>query len=111
MYADDTQLYFDFSPEDEVSADATIAGCVNEVKAWLSDDFLLLNENKNEAMTVMPINQSAVAKSIKLGNVTVPLSVSVTNLGAVFDIKCRMEEHATRVFRIANYYLHRIRGI
>ena len=36
---------------------------------------------------------------------------SVTNLGAVFDKKCRMEEHATRVCRSANYYLHRIRKI
>ena len=111
MYADDTQLYLDFSPEDEVSAHATIAGCVMEIKAWLSDNFLLLNENKTEAMTVMPVNQPAVAKSIQLGDVTVPLSASVTNLGAVFDKKCRMEEHATRVCRSANYYLHRIRRI
>ena len=79
-----------------------------EMKAWLSDNFLLLNENKTEAMTVMPVNQPAVAKSIQLGDVTVPLSASVTNLGAVFDKKCRMEEHATRVCRSANYYLHRI---
>ena len=82
-----------------------------EMKAWLSDNFLLLNENKTEAMTVMPVNQPAVAKSIQLGDVTVPLSASVTNLGAVFDKKCRMEEHATRVCRSANYYLHRIRRI
>ena len=33
-------------------------------------NFLLLNENKTEAMTVMPVNQSAVAKTIQL----VPLS-------------------------------------
>ena len=59
----------------------------------------------------MPVNQPAVAKSIELGDVTIPLSASVTNLGAVFDKKCRMEEHATRVCRSANYYLHRIRRI
>ena len=111
MYADDTQLSLDFSPEDEVSAHATNAGCVKEIKAWLSVNFLLLNENKTEAMTVMPVNQPAVAKSIKPGDVTVPLSASVTNLGAFFDKKCRMEEHATRVCRSANYYLHRIRRI
>ena len=108
MYADDTQLYLDFSPEDEVSAHA---GCVIEIKAWLSDNSLLLNENKTEAMTVMPVNQPEVAKSIQLGDVTVPLSASVTNLRAVFDKKCRMVEHATRVCRSANYYLHLIRSI
>ena len=111
MYANATQLYLDFSPEDEVSVHATIAGCVKEIKAWRSDNFLLLNENKIEAMTGMPVNQPAVAKSIKLGDVIVPLSASVTNLGAVFDKKCRMGEHAIRVCRGANYYLHRIRRI
>ena len=62
-------------------------------------------------MTVMPVKQPAVAKSIKLGDVTVPLLASITNLGAVFDKKCKMEEHATRVCRSANYYLLRIRKI
>ena len=72
MYADDTQLYIDFSPEGEDSAHAIIAECVKEIKAWLSDNFLLLNENKAEAITVIPVNQSAVAKSIQLGGVTIP---------------------------------------
>ena len=67
---------------------------VKEIKEWLSDNFLLLNENKTEAITVMPVNQSAVAKSIKLGDVTVLLSSTVTK-------KCRTGEHATRVCRSA----------
>ena len=111
MYADDTKLYLDFCPEDEVFAYATIAGCAKEMKSWLSDNFLLLDENKTEAKTVMLVNQAVVAKSFKLGDVTVLLSASVTNLGAVFDKKCRMEEHATRVCRSANYYLHHIQRI
>ena len=48
---------------------------------------------------------------VKLGDVTVLLSASVTNLGAVFDKKCRMEEDATRVCRSAKYYQHRIRRV
>ena len=39
------------------------------------------------------------------------LSTSVTNLGAVFDRKCKMAEHANRICRNANYYLHRIQKI
>ena len=79
MYADDTQLYFDFSPEDEVTIHTIIDECVGlkEIKEWLSGHFLLLNENKTEAITVMQVHQSAVAKSIQLGDVTVPLSCSV----------------------------------
>ena len=55
MYADDTKLYPDFSSEDEDSAHAITAECLKENKAWL------LNENKTEAITVIPINQSTVA--------------------------------------------------
>ena len=73
MYADDTQVYLDFSLDNEVSAHAIIAECVKKIKAWLSDNLLLLNENKIEAMTVMPVNQPSATKSIKLGDVTVPL--------------------------------------
>ena len=43
MCADDTQLHIDFSPEDEVFAHVVIAECVKEIKAWTSENFLLLN--------------------------------------------------------------------
>ena len=79
MYADDTQLYLDFSPEDEDSVHANIAEYVKEIKAWLSDNFLLLNENKTEAITVIPVNQFAVAKSIQLGNVTMSYVTVITS--------------------------------
>ena len=111
MYADDTQLNLDFSPEDEDSAHASIAEYVKEIKAWLSDNFLLPNENKTEAITVKPVNQSAVAKSIQLGEVTILMSTFVANLGAVFDRKCKMAEHANRICRNTNYYLHLIQKI
>ena len=74
MHADDIQLCLDFSPEDEDSAHAIIVECVKEIKTWLSDNFLLLNENNTESITVIPVNQSAVAKSIQLGDVIIPLS-------------------------------------
>ena len=111
MYADNTQLYLDFRPEDEVSAHAFIAECVKQLKAWLSDNLLLLNVKMTETITVIPVYQYAVAKSIQLGDVTIPLSAAVTNLGAVFDRKCKMKEHATRSCWNAKYYLQRMRNI
>ena len=75
--------------------------CVKEIKACLSDNFLLPNESKTEPITVIPVNQSAVAKFSQLGVVTIPLSAFVTNLGAVFDRKCKMAEHSTRICRKA----------
>ena len=103
MYADDTQLYFDFSPEDEVTIHTIIDECVGlkEIKEWLSGNFLLLNENKTEAITVMQVQTLFNSEML------------LFHYLAVFDKKCRMEEHAaaTRVFRSANHYLQRIRRI
>ena len=91
MYTDDTQLYLDFSPEDEDSAHANIAECVKEIKAWLSDNFLLLNENKTEAITVIPVNQLAVAKSIQLGDVTISYVTVVTLHNAPVGVIKKLE--------------------
>ena len=50
MYADDSQLYVDFSPCDEKTALANLQQCIQEVREWLRENFLLLNENKTEVV-------------------------------------------------------------
>ena len=48
-YADDTQLYISFNPVDKTSeADAVIAieNCIHDVRAWMRDDKLILNDDK-----------------------------------------------------------------
>ena len=47
MYADDGQLYVDFSPCDEKTALANLQRCIQEVREWLRENFLLLNDKKN----------------------------------------------------------------
>ena len=50
MFADDSQLYVDFSPCDEKTALANLQRCIQEVREWLRENFLLLNENKTEVV-------------------------------------------------------------
>ena len=50
VYADDTQLYVDFPPNDSASAADQISRCVIDVKAWLASRYLLLNEAKTETI-------------------------------------------------------------
>ena len=47
MYADDSQLYVDFSPCDEKTALANLQRCIQEVREWLRENVLLLNNKKN----------------------------------------------------------------
>ena len=45
MYADDGQLYVDFSPCDRKTALATYS-CIQEVREWPRENFVLLNDKK-----------------------------------------------------------------
>ena len=56
-YADDTQLYISFNPVDNTSeADAVIAiefeNCIRDVRLWMRDDKLLLNDDKTEFLII-----------------------------------------------------------
>ena len=54
-YADDTQLYISFNPVDNTSeADAVIAieNCIRDVRAWMRDDKLMLNDDKTEFLII-----------------------------------------------------------
>lgn len=46
LYADDTQIYLPLRPNCNVSC-ATLRRCLDEVKDWLADNLVQLNEEQN----------------------------------------------------------------
>ena len=46
LYAEDTQLYITFPPTDHTQALARMEACVQDAKAWLCDNGLVMNEKK-----------------------------------------------------------------
>src|SRR4029434_5635680 len=50
-YADDTQLYLSMKP-DEIVHLAKIETCLQDVKSWMANNFLLLNSDKTEVMYI-----------------------------------------------------------
>ena len=54
-YADDTQLYVSFSPNKstwQFEAVTAIQHCVDDIRNWMTNDKLLLNDDKTELETV-----------------------------------------------------------
>ena len=115
-YADDTQLYISFNPVDNTSeADAVIAteNCIRDVRAWMRDDKLTLNDDKTEFLiigTERQLSRVSVDK-IKIGQAEESLVSSVRNLGAWFDSHLDMSTRVTKACASAFYYLHNIRHI
>ena len=54
-YADDTQLYLSFKPTDsssEVEAVSAMQECTCDVRAWMGEDQLMLNDGKTEFLII-----------------------------------------------------------
>ena len=108
MYADDSQLYVDFSPCDEKTALANLQRCIHEVREWLRENFLLLNDNKTE---VVIFGKDTTEKQLQIGKSVISSRSAATSLGCILDSKLNMSQHVSRVCKSANYYLHCIRKI
>ena len=54
VYADDTQLYITFksSQEPADSCITTLEKCIQEIRSWMKQNFLKLNEEKTESHAI-----------------------------------------------------------
>ena len=66
LYADDTQLYISFNPDDQYLCTMLcnkVAECINEMKEWFSTNYLKLNEDKTKLVL---FSKPSVFKKFKL---------------------------------------------
>ena len=59
LYADNTQLYITFPPTDHTQALARMEACVQDEKAWLCDNGLVMNDNKSHTSHCHPFIKPA----------------------------------------------------
>ncbi len=84
FYADDTQLYLSFRPDDPTVA-ARISGCLADISAWMKEHHLQLNL-ANIELLVFPATPTLQHDfTIQLGSSTITPSASVRNLSVIFD--------------------------
>ena len=80
--------------------DAVIAleNCIRDVRAWMRDDKLMLNDDKTEFLiigTERQLSKVSVDK-IKIGQAEVSPASSVRNLGTWFDSHLDMSTHVSK---------------
>ena len=113
-YADDTQLYTFFKPgEDELSALNKMQKCIAEIKSWMSQNWLKLNDDKTEFIILgSPSNLMKVStEHIVVGKHKITKSHHVRNIGATFDSTATMQPHVAKVSQNAWYHLFTISKI
>ncbi len=109
-YADDTQLYLSFQPDDPTVA-ARILGCLADISAWMKEHHLQLNLAKTELLVVPATPTLQHDFSIQLGTSIITPSTSVRNLGVIFDDQLTFKEHIAKTARSCRFALHNIRKI
>jgi len=87
--------------------------CVSEVKAWMTENKLKLNDDKTE---VMFIASDYYRKLIALENISIDSTVivptsSVRNIGVIFDHALTMKNQVTTVCRSLHLHLRNIGSI
>ncbi len=95
FYADDTQLYLSFRPDDPKVA-AWISGCLADISACMKEHHLQLNLAKT-ALLVFPATPTLQLDcTIQLGSSTITPSSSVRNRDVISDDQLTFKDHIAK---------------
>lgn len=114
-YADDTQLYVSFKPgsSNESKALSVIESCINEIKIWMFNNKLKLNDDKTEFLVIgsKRLKASMSKKYVKVGDIMVEEAFSAKNLGVIFDGELSMKSQVSSVCKSTFFKLKLIAQI
>ena len=113
FYADDTQLYISFDhTTDKDKAIVKLESCLEDVRTWMYQNFLKLNDEKTEFMIISkkqsPINGPI---TIKMGHSTIVSVDKVKNLGVIFDKNLTMDNQISNIRKQCYHQIHNIAHI
>uniref|UniRef100_A0A3P9KUI2 Reverse transcriptase domain-containing protein n=1 Tax=Oryzias latipes TaxID=8090 RepID=A0A3P9KUI2_ORYLA len=103
-YADDTQLYVAVSPDDLEPVN-TLLNCILDIKLWMAENFLQLNQDKTEVLIIGPEDKrEMILPELR----TFKSSQCVRNLGVLFDSELNFTPHIRNIVKIGFYHLKNI---
>jgi len=116
IYADDIQLYSIFDPK--IPGDAAVAifklsCCVEDIRSWMNQNKLKLNDSKTEffiATSSQNMNR-LTDTTIRIGTTEISPAATIRNLGVVFDSNMTMSSHITSLCKSVNFILWNISRI
>ena len=97
-YADDLQIYLPVKPNGN-SAQCSLFDCIADIKQWLAQNFLHLNDDKTECI----VFGDTVTDDFSI--LSSKLSSTVRNLGVTFDSHRRFDKQISNVVRTSFFLL------
>jgi hypothetical protein len=116
-YADDNQLYSSFKPGSDVQPEEAAVSqmnqCIQEVRTWMLQHKLKINDAKTELIIIGGPRQLQKVQNfnITVGTSTIHPVDKVRNLGMIFDKHLNMKDHINSVCKKGFYQLYRLKQI
>ena len=116
FYADDTQVYISFCPNDrldQLNAGELLESCITNICSWMSHDNLKLNDEKTELLIIGTPQklEKVVITHIRVGNTNIHPVPVARNLGSWLDANVSMTEHISKSCSSSFHYLNNLRRI
>ena len=111
MYADDTQLYMSCKVVESEAAVLHMEDCVAEVKQWMKENFLKLNDSKTQVVLLSKHSRSKDVthiRTINIGNSSVNAMPRAKNIGCILDSNLTIEAQVVNVTRKCYVSIHEI---
>jgi len=106
IYADDTQLFFSFHPDNFDSSISHLQNALQQISFCMIANLLTLNSTKTEFLLIGLKNQHA-----KIYNASLNTSHSARNLGFMFDEHLNFSDQITSHFKACYYHINPLRCI
>ena len=116
FYADDTQLYIAFRPQDSESQEAAlhrVEACIADIQKWMCRNRLKLNDDKTVVMLFSSKHNITFKEGInvRIGESIITPTLQVQNLGVTYDMTMTMDQHVNGMCRSAYAHLRNIAQI
>ena len=110
LYADDTQLYLSFNIDETEMAFQKMEKCISEIRVWMANQFLCLNDNKTEVILIGSehLLKNVESQNLVIGDESITPSPKARNIGAMFDETLSMQNHIAQMSKGAWYHLRQI---
>ena len=115
-YADDSQVYISFSPNDRAEQLAVVRNmedCIRDIRFWMLNNDLKFNDDKIEFLIIGSSQQLEKLDniSIRVGDSDIHPVPLARNLGCWFDSRLSMASHITKLCASSFYYIYNIHRI
>ena len=110
-YADDTQLYVSYDPRIPGALESALqrlTNCINEIKDWMAQNYLKLNDSKTEffiAGSHHNLRHLPPSIELSIGSSKISPSVNIRNLGVMFDSPMSLSPHVSKLRSVINFHI------